>query len=196
MTSDWLPWQTLREETSWRLSRTDTAIPLPSWPVNCPWNIGMKASVIQPLPMPSWTVWFITLIELTWKEALWEKNSKLTQIDFCVKDLSTPASLRSDKGWPVSIGTSGRFEAEQLAEFSGIGRKVWPAGYKIYKMFNPLYSPSSRIRLLFLESTPSRRRICHGIWHPHKNSDLHCKSFDYHRGRNTWPRNLDKMSIV
>jgi hypothetical protein len=45
----------------------------------------------------------------------------LTQIDFYVKDLSTPASLRSDKGWPISIGTSGRFGAELLAEFSGIG---------------------------------------------------------------------------
>jgi len=44
----------------------------------------------------------------------------LTQIDFYVKDLSTPASLRSDRGWPISIGTSGRFGAEQLAEFSGI----------------------------------------------------------------------------
>jgi hypothetical protein len=48
------------------------------------------------------------------------KKSKLTQIDFCVKDLLTPASLRSDREWPISIGTSGRFGAEQLAEFSGI----------------------------------------------------------------------------
>jgi len=49
-----------------------------------------------------------------------EKNLKLTQSDFYVKNLSTPASLRSDRGWPVSIGTSGRFRSEQPAGFSGI----------------------------------------------------------------------------
>ncbi|MGQ9777686.1 MAG: ATP-binding protein, partial [Thermodesulfobacteriota bacterium] len=48
------------------------------------------------------------------------KNSKLTQIDFYVNNLLTPASLRSDRGWPISIGTSGRFGAEQPADFSGI----------------------------------------------------------------------------
>jgi len=42
----------------------------------------------------------------------------LTQIDFCVKDLSTPASLRSDRAvadfnrnkWPLWIGTTGRIQ--------------------------------------------------------------------------------------
>jgi hypothetical protein len=46
------------------------------------------------------------------------KNSKLTQIDFCVKDLSTPVSLRSDTGvagfnrneWPLWSGTTGRIQ--------------------------------------------------------------------------------------
>jgi DNA replication protein DnaC len=55
------------------------------------------------------------------KEGSMRKNVKLTEIVFCVKDLSTPALLRSDKGWLVSVGTSGRFGAEQLPEFSGMG---------------------------------------------------------------------------
>jgi hypothetical protein len=29
------------------------------------------------------------------------------------------------EGWPISIGTSGRFGAEQLAEFSGISKQPW-----------------------------------------------------------------------
>jgi len=47
----------------------------------------------------------------------------LTQSDFYVKNLSTPASLRSGRGWPVSIGTSGRVGTEQPADFSGIGNE-------------------------------------------------------------------------
>jgi hypothetical protein len=43
------------------------------------------------------------------------KKSKLTQIDFCVKDLLTPASLRSEG--------SGRFQSEQAA---ALERNNWP----------------------------------------------------------------------
>jgi len=48
-------------------------------------------------------------------------NVALTPNLHLLKKLSTPASLRSDRGWPVSIGTSGRFGSEQPAGFSGIG---------------------------------------------------------------------------